>query len=182
MIFDLICYCHCQGSSSTLTLYQESLEMSSDIYQKALNRALKLLKIRLHTTFELARKLKIRGFKPEIVERVIEELSQQGLVNDQSFAQVYLDNLMRYKTFGFYGLKAKLMQRGIDVKVADGLLNENLSLEQEAKIAERWLEKRRETDKVKLAQSLSRKGFRTEVIRSVLRDFLLKQKPPTLAV
>lgn len=141
--------------------------MSSDIYQKALNRALKLLKIRLHTAFELARKLKMRRFKPEIADAVVSQLRQQGLLNDQSFAQVYLDNLIKYKTFGFYGLKAKLLQRGIDNGIIEELLA-NFSVRDEIEIAKKVLEKKRGKDPVKIAQGLSRKGFRTEVIRHLV--------------
>jgi regulatory protein len=135
-------------------------EMSS-IYE----RAVKLLKIRPHHSEELVKKLTLRGFNREEIEEVIVKLQEENFIDNDAFAQMYLDSLLRFKTFGFYGLKSKLMSRGIASNEAEKLLKENLSTEQELEIAGRFLEKQKETDKNKLAQKLSRKGFRIEVIR-----------------
>jgi regulatory protein len=134
-------------------------------YEKAIN----LLKIRPHYSAELAKKLAWRGFEKLDIEKVINRLVEKGLLNDVQYAQMYTEELIRNKTFGFYGLKAKLMQRGIPGTDAESLLKENLSLEKEKEIAQRVVERAGEIDKVKLAQKLSRKGFRSEVIHSFLR-------------
>ncbi len=134
----------------------------------AYEKALKLLKIRPHHSEELRRKLMMRGFKREEVASAIDKLAEEGLIDNEQFAQVFLDNLVKYKSFGFYGLKAKLMQRGLPGNEAETLLKEKLSLDEELAIARKFLEKSRETDRTKLAQKLSRKGFRSEVIRSSL--------------
>ncbi|MBI4363571.1 MAG: regulatory protein RecX [Candidatus Doudnabacteria bacterium] len=138
----------------------------SNAYEKALN----LLKIRLHHSEELARKLVSRGYKRADVAEAINKLTQAGLLDNAQFAQTYLDNLIKYKIFGFYGLKAKLMMRGIASNEAEALLLENLPVERETEIARRFVEKQNETDKVKLAQKLSRRGFRSQVIKRLL-DF-----------
>lgn len=132
-------------------------------------KAKSLLKIRLHHSVELARKLKMRGFDREETIALIDQLKGEGLLNDEQFAQNYLDELLRTKTFGFYGLKAKLMQRGIAGNDAEALLKANLSLEQEKEIALRVVERNKNVEKIKLAQKLSRKGFRSEVIREVIK-------------
>ena len=137
-------------------------------YQKAYEKAQKLLKIRPHHSVEIQRKLTLRGFDRNITSQVISQLTEEGLLDDARFAQLYLDSLTRHKTFGFYGLKAKLMQRGIAGQEAESLLKQNLSLEAEKEIALRCLEKSREPDKLKRMQKLSRKGFRGEVIREVI--------------
>ncbi|MEJ0021928.1 MAG: regulatory protein RecX [Candidatus Doudnabacteria bacterium] len=132
-------------------------------------KAKSLLKIRPHHSEELAKKLLMRGFDREQVNAVIAKLTDEKLIDNQQFAQNYLDSLIRYKSFGFYGLKAKLMQRGIDGKDAEALLKENLPIETEKEIALKAVEKSQEKDKAKLAQKLSRKGFRSEVIREVVK-------------
>ncbi len=136
------------------------------------DKAIQLLKIRPHYSTELVKKLTLRGFdKPEI-EKVINYLLDKNLINDANYAKTYIDELIRNKTFGFYGLKAKMMQRGIEADDAERLLKENFSHEKEKEIAQRVVE--RETrivnreDKIKLAQKLSRKGFRSEAIREVI--------------
>ena len=127
-------------------------------------KAKSLLKIRPHHSEELRRKLLMRGFKREEIASVIDKLTEEGLIDNDQFAQVFLDNLVKYKSFGFYGLKAKLMQRGLPSSEAETLLKEKLSLDEELAIARKVLEKSRETDRTKLAQKLSRKGFRSEII------------------
>lgn len=134
-------------------------------------KANSLLKIRPHHSEELRKKLLLRGYGADEINRVILTLMEDGLINNVQFAQNYLDELLRTKTFGFYGLKAKLMQRGIAGNEAESLLKENLSLEKEKEIALRVVEKAGEIDKIKLAQKLSRKGFRVEVISAILNSF-----------
>ncbi|OGE81928.1 MAG: hypothetical protein A3H72_03820 [Candidatus Doudnabacteria bacterium RIFCSPLOWO2_02_FULL_48_8] len=134
----------------------------------AYDKAINLLKIRLHHSEELAKKLSLRGYKQSEVNDVIFRLTKEGLLDNAQFAQAFLDSLIKYKTFGFFGLKAKLLSRGIDSQEAETLLKEYLPLEKEKEIAERFVEKQKETDKVKLAQSLSRKGFRNQVIKRIL--------------
>lgn len=132
-------------------------------------KAHSLLKIRPHHSRELEKKLLMRGFNREETTALIDQFKSDGLLNDEQFAQAYLDSLTRFKTFGFYGLKAKLMQRGIAGNEAEALLKANLSLEQEQEIAMRVVEKFQEQDKIKLAQKLSRKGFRSEIIREIIK-------------
>ena|SRR5471030_1582926 len=131
-------------------------------------KAKSLLKIRPHHSKELERKLLMRRFNREQITGLIEQFNADGFLNDEQFGQLYLDELLRTKTFGFYGLKAKLMSRGIDGNDAERLLKENLSLEMEKEIARRVVERVGKIDKVKLTQKLSRKGFRGDVIREVI--------------
>jgi regulatory protein len=136
----------------------------STIYDKAL----KLLKIRPHHSGELARKLSMRGFDRAEIAATISKLEEEELINNEQFAQMYVEELLRNKTFGFYGFKAKLMQRGIPGSEAESLLKENLSIEQEIEIAKKLVDRERDFDKIKFSQRLQRKGFRGEVIRQVV--------------
>ena len=139
----------------------------STIYEKAI----KLLKIRPHHSEELTRKLLLRGYNREEVREVIQKLAEEKQFDNESFAQMYLDELLRNKTFGFYMLKAKLMQRGVASNEAESLLKENLSIEDELKIATKIMEgeerRGKGIDKIKIAQKLQRRGFRSEVINKL---------------
>lgn len=140
--------------------------MDHDNYIIIYDKALKLLSRRLHTSAELRKKLLLRKFDSEIVTKVIGDLTKSGLLQDQIFAENFLDSLIKYKSFGFYMLRAKLLQRGISQGLIEGLLAEKLPIEEELKIAKRALQAGK--DKVWLAQSLNRKGFRMAVIKQVL--------------
>ena len=67
-------------------------------------------------------------------------------------------------------LRAKLQQRGIDTQTATELLEENFSNEQELAVAQKFLNRNKNKDKIKLAQALSRKGFRAPIISNVLKE------------
>jgi regulatory protein len=149
------------------------MPLNDEKRQKIYDRAVVLLKIRPHTSAEITRKLILKGFNATSVREVTDELMQQGLINDQQFAENFLENLIKFKTFGFYGLKAKLMQRGIDRETIDSLLAEKLSLEVESEIAKRLIDRNKNMERIKLMQKLSRKGFRAETIQEVLKSHLL---------
>ena len=139
-------------------------------YQTVYDKAIKLLSMRQHTKFELSKKLSARKYSAELIQQVLNELSEQRLLNDRQFAEVFLDNMIRYKTFGYYMLRAKLQQRGIDTQTATELLEENFSNEQELAVAQKFLNRNKNKDKIKLAQALSRKGFRAPIISNVLKE------------
>jgi regulatory protein len=135
---------------------------------KTYEKALKFLKIRPHHSAELTRKLSMRGFDRAEISDAINQLKGEGLLNDKQFAEMYLESLLKYKTFGYYGLKAKLLSRGVASKDADNLLTKNLLVEQEYQIAQKLVNKSRGLDKIRLSQRLSRKGFRSEVISQII--------------
>ena len=134
-----------------------------NIKEKAIN----FIKIRPHGSEELVRKLVLRGFNRDESLEVTRQLREQGLINDEKYLEDYLDELIRHKTFGFYGLSAKLMQRGIPKPAVEKALKDKLTVELETEIAQRVLG-RKDWEKDKLAQTLSRKGFRSEVITKII--------------
>jgi regulatory protein len=134
----------------------------------AYDQAVKYLSIRIHTVFELRNKLKRKGFPAEKVEEALERLQAQKYLNDEDFARTFIQNLIKYKTFGYFGIKNKLRQRGIDDKVSGAILDEELDLGAEKKIAQKALGKSFNKDKMKLAQMLQRKGFKGQVISDLV--------------
>lgn len=143
-----------------------------ELYNQAYDQAIKYLNIRLHTVGELSQKLKAKRFSERAILQVLRKLEELDFLNDERYAQIYVENLKRYKNFGYYGIKAKLMQRKIPSDIIARVLEEFLTEEEELEQAERFLAKlkRQQRDSYeKLARSLSSKGFRSEVIRDVLK-------------
>lgn len=143
----------------------------SEINEKIYEKAVKFLAIRLHTTGELHRKLKERGFKDRDIAPVLRKLEDQKFLDDERFAQIFVDNLKHYKDFGYYGIKAKLLQRQIPSDMIEKALDEFFSLEDELAVARRFIGKLKKLGRKtweQLARSLQSKGFRADVIRKVL--------------
>src|SRR5690348_13661905 len=138
--------------------------------QKAYDKALVFLKIRPHHSGELAQKLALRKYEREEIDQVIRELRAEGLLNDAQYAESYAQELIRNKSYGYYMLMAKLQQRGIPKLEAENLLAANFSPEKELEIARRVAGRERGTDKIKLAQKLSRRGFRSQIISQIIHS------------
>lgn len=140
---------------------------------KACNYALFLLGIKLRTEGELREKLKMKKYESVIINKVIHRLKENRYINDQNYAEVYLENLKKYKTFGFYGIKKKLMEKRLPSQIIERVLNEGLGEEEEIKIAKRFLKNRElgiinYEDKQKLAQKLKARGFRSGVVMKLV--------------
>ncbi len=152
--------------------------------EQAYEYAMFLLTLRLRTEGEIREKLKIRHYDLSIADAVIQRLTAQNYLDDQKFAEVYVENLKQYKNFGYYGIKKKLMEKKLPPKIIEKVLAEGLTLAEEIKIAKKFLKKvgivvKSETNlephysnfnevenqvKQKIAQKLKTKGFRGEVV------------------
>lgn len=138
--------------------------------QAVYDKAIKLLSMRQHTTGELQRKLKSRGFADADILPVLQRLEELKFLDDQRFAEIFVDNLKRYKTFGYYGIKAKLAARQVPSDIAARALKEFFSSDDELAVAKKLAAKFEKRDKRpdQIMRSLAGKGFRTEIIRKVL--------------
>lgn len=133
-------------------------------YSKTYDQALKYVALRNHTTFELRAKLLKKKFDKSDIDAAIFELVNKKYVNDHDFAMMFAQNLIKYKSFGYYGVKNKLKQRGISDAMCEEVLSEEFTPEAELKIAQRLVNKTRGKDKTKVMMSLQRKGFRMPAI------------------
>lgn len=146
-------------------------ESISEGYSKVYNQAVKYLGLRSHTIFELKTKLERKRFSKDLISDVINDLQKQKYLNDKDFALTFTQNLIKYKTFGFYGIKNKLKQRGLADQLAEEILNEELDADGEKKLAQKAIGKSFKKEKIKLMQMLQRKGFRMQAIHAAVGDY-----------
>ena len=144
-----------------------------DSMEKAYEYAVFLLSLRLRTEGEVKEKMKGRGYNQNVIDNIVGQLKEQKYLDDQRYAEVFLDNLKKYKNFGFYGIKKKFMEKKLPSSIIESVLALGLTVEDEIKIAERFLKKNElkienKEDKQKAAQRLRSRGFRGEVIAQLL--------------
>ncbi|MBI3232310.1 MAG: RecX family transcriptional regulator [Candidatus Doudnabacteria bacterium] len=139
-----------------------------------MNYAMFLLNIRLRTEGELRGKMRSKKYEAEIMDKVILQLKDNHYIDDQKYAEVFLENLKKYKSWGYYGIKKKLMEKRLPMNIIESVLAEGLSEDEEMEIAQRFLKKNHELGimnyegKQKLAQKLRARGFRGSVIAKLL--------------
>ncbi len=133
----------------------------------AREKALTLLAIRDHSRFQLALKLKNRGFGSAAVAQTLEDLTQRGYVDDLRFARLWIASRLRRNPEGRPRLAAGLSKAGVSRECASEALLE-FSEEDEREAMERAAERlrrRRSLSADKLAASLVSKGFPVRAVR-----------------
>ncbi|HET7229777.1 MAG TPA: RecX family transcriptional regulator, partial [Longimicrobium sp.] len=77
----------------------EALE-AKDRGWKARDAALSLLSHRARSATELKRRLKRKGFEPEMAESTVERMEALGMVDDASFAESFVRDRVRLRPHG----------------------------------------------------------------------------------
>jgi regulatory protein len=153
--------------------------ISESNFLKIKDSAFRLLGRRHHSTSELRIKLIKKKYPKEIIQRVLSDLTDNNLLDDEQFAIAYLEERSVKKKIGVNKLKAELFKRGIDRKIIDKVLlnvDSQLSYDQAMELAQRKMMslRRKELDEKKLKSKifsfLTSRGFESELILKVLND------------
>ena len=92
--------------------------------RRARDAALKYLGVRAHTVRELREKLLRKRFPETVVVRVIEELENLRLLDDDQFARTWVETRQRTRPVGSARLEEELRRKGIDETVIARVLEE----------------------------------------------------------
>lgn len=140
---------------------------NGDQLDKAYDRAIRYLGFRPRSQVEVEHYLREKGYPLEVVAHIIDRLRQQQYVDDQAFAQFWLENRERFKPRGRQALRYELRQKGLESDLIDEALT-NLDEEESAWVAVeskllRWRNLDEQAFKQKILAFLSRRGFSYEI-------------------
>jgi regulatory protein len=138
--------------------------------------ALFVLNLRLRTEGEMRDKMVQRGYTSETIDSVMQQLVFEKLVDDDRYAEIFIENMKLYKYYGFFQMKNKLILKKLPRELIESKLDELVTVDEEKQIAKKYLQKEfgdsaeikklpRE-ERQKVMQRLQRRGFRTDVITS----------------
>lgn len=101
--------------------------MDSKVYNRALGYAYFYLKFRPRTVAEVSRYLvkKSPFFDGEIADKVIEQLTTEGLLNDERFVSLYIHDRILLKPRSPFLLKLELSRLGVSKDIIDAYFDEN---------------------------------------------------------
>jgi regulatory protein len=145
----------------------------SSLRRQVREKALDLLRRSPHTVFSLRVKLLKRGYDTGIVGEALEMLQGQGFLNDERYAENWLQSRSERRPEGRAVLIAGLLRRGVAREIAQAVVNRALTPDRELENAMRALEKLRrsgETDPAKLKGKLRARGFSFPLIRRVVKQ------------
>jgi regulatory protein len=149
-------------------------------FRSAMDTAVRILTGRGHTASELARKLKVRRIKPDIVEQVVAECKRLHYIDDTDTAGRYLEELKR-KGYGRRYVRNAMRKKGVTADIIEDILEGGYTDSEEKENAARLVRKKqatfnREKDrrkrKSKIYQYLYNRGFCPDVIRAVIHKSL----------
>ena len=146
--------------------------MTSEAFTVVYNKALDLASRREHSRHELMYKLNKRF--PEtipIIEEVLDKLALNNILNDERFAEMYLNSRAR-KGFGPKKIEMELYSKKVDSLLVGNAIE---AYESWTENAENQLKKKfkgvKPTDyqsKMKQKQFLFNRGFSSEIIEQIL--------------
>ncbi|SRR5579883_295449 len=136
--------------------------------------ALSLLARRDHSQQELLQKLKAKGFSPDSIRLIIDDLLKAGLINEQRFIENYL-HFRRAKGYGPQRIWQELQARGLaDEVIAERLqITDNAWFTNARKVWQKHFKGRLPTDyptRAKQMRFLQYRGFTREQIEQVFRE------------
>jgi regulatory protein len=142
--------------------------------QHARDEAWKALNRRERTVAELAQLLAAKRVEPTAIDAVLEELLEQGYLDDASYAQRFADDRRRLDAWGAERIERKLLSLGIDrelIAAAIGEQDRDGELEAALEIlARRFPEPpRTPRDRDRALGVLVRKGYGLELAHDALR-------------
>jgi len=145
---------------------------SKDDVEIALQRAMNFLSYRARSEQEVRQNLKKHEHADPVIEEILDRLRRGGLVDDQNFAEIWVENRSEFRPRGSQMLRVELRQKGIqDQVIADvlGQIDESaLALKAARKKARRFQSLEWQDFRKKMNGFLARRGFHYGVISEVL--------------
>jgi regulatory protein len=144
---------------------------SQDTVEKAKDNAYRLISLRPRSIAEIQRNLRKKGYEPEVIEQVIDRLVELDFLNDEAFAQYWIEQRDTFKPRSHLALRQELQQKGISRNIIDQALtasDETVTVRAAAEKKARQLSHYPEDEfKKKLGQFLQRRGFRYALIKDI---------------
>lgn len=123
--------------------------------KKQLNKAIHLLSLRPRSVTEL----KQRG-----LSEAIPKLIELDLIDDQKFANWWVEQRCRLNPRGNIALKTELIQKGIDQDIIASVM---LTREEETRLAKKLLAKKK-LDKLRGQRFLLARGFSSDIVYQLI--------------
>jgi regulatory protein len=152
---------------------------NDDLLHRSLNSALRYLGPRPRSETEVRNRLRRQGFDADTIQKVIDRLKEQKLINDADFARFWCDNRENFKPRSRRFIEFELRQKGVEAEIA-AEATEGLDDELNAyRAAQRKAGSLKGLDysnfRNRLAAFLKQRGFSYEVINSTINRIWQEQ-------
>ena len=157
---------------------------------RAKQSGLRLLSYRMRTEKEMRGRLYEKEFPPDVIDKVVGQFLQLGLIDDREFARAFVRDARLRKPSGRRLLMQQMRLRGVPPAIIQETLAEAVSAEDEQeaalsaarKVARRYrpaghspLDRKKQQQR--MAQFLARRGFSWSAIAPVLKTIYHSDLP-----
>lgn len=149
-----------------------------DAQNTAKEYALNFLSYRPRSSAEVRSYLIRKGYPESLADDVVEDLKKLNMINDLSFARMFLTDQIRKKPQGPQLLRQRLLAKGIDQRTIETLLQEFVSDNEQLRAATTLLGKKFPShlrnkkctpkEYQRMSAFLYRRGFSPDIIHKVL--------------
>ena len=147
---------------SRIDRFEHNRLLSLSEINKTRRKALDLLSRQDHTAYNLKRKLLSRGFSENAVAEAVEMCRRSGALNDERFAEYWVQSRMKRHPEGYRRLYAGLLKNGVGRELAVEVLSRIVTEELEQEAAQRVVRKLMRNKSMvhkKLISSMMSRGF-----------------------
>ena len=130
-------------------------------------QALRLLSRAAHTRRGLARKLAARGFGLPAIRSALSRMTELGYLDDRAFAESWMRSRLSVGKDGGTALYRGLLARGVARPLAEEVLSETYSYEEETRNGRRLVQGLSRNAAIR---RLAGRGFRSRAIAAVIRE------------
>ena len=135
-----------------------------DEKKEAKSFLLRLLARRNYPSALLMQKMTAKGFSKEVASEMVDWAKEEGFINDEEYQSAFVEKEMRLGR-GPMVIRWKLRSKGLSEKAADQI-SKDVQRQQIQKILPKL-----SSDKRKAMQALYRRGFDSELISEMLKEF-----------
>ena len=145
-----------------------------DAREVAMQKALRFLGYRARSMQEVRANLEKHEIPDAVIDLTLKRLQENGLLNDQDFAQAWVENRNTFRPRSRRALSIELRRKGLDNEIVQKVLDENVNEETLAlEAARKYVRKVQGLEwqdfRQKLGGFLGRRGFSYDVVAQVLR-------------
>lgn len=145
---------------------------AKDGIEIALQRAINFINYRPRSENEVRKNLNKHKAEEAVIEEVIERLQKGSMLNDENFAELWIENRSDFRPRGRRALRMELRQKGISDEIIETTLQDLDEDDLAYRAAQKQARKYRNLDwqnfRKKMNGFLARRGFNYGIISSII--------------
>lgn len=150
-----------------------------DERKQALGFAMKLIGLRRRSVFEIIKRLEQKEFNKDIIAEVLKELERYKYIDDEKFAESYINDRINFRPCGKLMIERELKERGVAENIINDKISKLISEEKELESAGFLVRKKlkiigKNADKrkvyQKIASHLQSKGYSFDIISQAIEN------------